>query len=65
MTRWPERVRYLLGQLLVPTLAERRLVRLPTRLRFFYYPIRPARLGGKWGWWLLQRLRRPRPMETG
>jgi hypothetical protein len=65
MTRWRERVRYLLGQLLVPTLAERRLVRLPTRLRFFYYPIRPARLGGKWGWRFLQRLRRPRPMETG
>lgn len=56
------RVRYLLRQLFVPTLAERRLVRLPSGLGLFYYPIRPVRLGGKWGWQLLQTiaLRAPR-----
>jgi hypothetical protein len=51
----PERVRYLLRQLLVPTLAERRLVRLPSGLGLLYYPLRPVRLAGKWGWQLLRR----------
>jgi hypothetical protein len=56
------RVRYLLRQLFVPTLAERRLVRLPSRLGLLYYPLRPLRLGGKWGWQLLRiiSLRSPR-----
>jgi len=47
---WPARARYLLGVLLMPTLAERRLVRLPSMLRWLYYPLRPLRLAGKWGW---------------
>jgi hypothetical protein len=44
-----EKVRYLAGVLLVPTLAERRLIRLPASLRALYYPLRPLRLGGRWG----------------
>lgn len=48
------RVRYLLRQVLVPTLAERRLVRLPSALGALYFPLRPVRLGGKWGWWLVR-----------
>ena len=51
-----DRARYALRQLLIPTLAERRLIRLPSALRLFYYPLRPVRLGGKWGWRALQRL---------
>jgi hypothetical protein len=50
------RVSYLLRQLFVPTLAERRFVRLPSRLGLLYYPLRPVRLGGKWGARLLQRI---------
>jgi hypothetical protein len=45
-----ERARYLLRLLLVPTLAERRLLRLPSALGLLYYPLRPMRLAGKWGW---------------
>jgi hypothetical protein len=45
-----ERARYLLRLLLVPTLAERRLLRLPSALGLLYYPLRPVRLAGKWGW---------------
>ena len=44
-----EKVRYLARVLLVPTLAERRLIRLPASLRALYYPLRPLRLGGRWG----------------
>ena len=44
-----EKVGYLARVLLVPTLAERRLIRLPRRLRALYYPLRPLRLGGRWG----------------
>jgi hypothetical protein len=44
-----EKVGYLARVLLVPTLAERRLIRLPPRLRALYYPLRPLRLGGRWG----------------
>ena len=54
------RMRYVLGVLLVPTLAERRFLRLPSLLLLLYYPLRPLRLGCKWGWRLvlagLQRL---------
>lgn len=52
--RSSERARYLLRVLLVPTLAERRLVRLPSGLGVLYYPLRPLRLTGKWGWHLLR-----------
>ena len=34
----------------MPTLGERRVVRLPDGLRALYYPLRPLRLGGRWGW---------------
>ncbi|HSF02258.1 MAG TPA: nucleotidyltransferase family protein, partial [Solirubrobacterales bacterium] len=44
------KVRYLVQLLLVPTLAERRLVRLPSSLGLLYYPLRPMRLASKWGW---------------
>ena len=43
------RLRYLARVLLVPTLAERRLIRPAGRLRALYYPLRPLRLGGRWG----------------
>jgi hypothetical protein len=48
-SRLSEKVRYLLRLLLVPTMAELRLVRLPPRLALLYYPLRPARLSVKWG----------------
>ena len=55
------RMRSVLGVLLVPTLAERQLLRLPFPLLPLYYPLRPLRLGCKWGWRLvlagLQRVR--------
>ncbi len=44
-----EKLLYLARVLLLPTLAERRLVRLPAALGMLYYPLRPLRLGGKWG----------------
>ena len=44
-----EKVGYLLRLLFVPTLAERRLIRLPAALEGLYYPLRPLRLGGRWG----------------
>ena len=44
-----EKLRYLARLLLVPTLSERRLIRLPPALGLLYYPLRPLRLGGKWG----------------
>ena len=49
-----DKLRYLVRQVLVPTLAERRLLRLPSVLGALYYPIRPVRLGSKWGWRLLR-----------
>jgi hypothetical protein len=52
----PARGRYLLRQLFIPTLAERRLLRLPSGLRLLYYPLRPVRLSGKWGWQLLRAI---------
>jgi hypothetical protein len=44
-----EKLQQLARVLLVPTLAERRLVRLPAAARLLYYPLRPLRLAGKWG----------------
>jgi hypothetical protein len=61
LKRPSDKLRYLLRALLWPTLAERRLLRLPSSLGFLYYPLRPLRLGCKWGQRLicacLQRLR--------
>jgi hypothetical protein len=45
-----DRLRYIMRHLLVPTLAERRLLRLPSPLGFLYYPLRPLRLAFKWAW---------------
>ena len=44
-----EKLGHLARVLLVPTLAERRFVRLPAPARLLYYPLRPLRLAGKWG----------------
>lgn len=49
-SRPSERLRHLARLLLVPTLADHRLVRLPSYLGPLYYPLRPVRLGGKWLW---------------
>jgi Uncharacterised nucleotidyltransferase len=42
--------RYLLRLLLVPTVAERQLIRFPCALGVLYYPLRPLRLIIKYGW---------------
>jgi len=56
-----DKVRYLARVLLVPTLAERRLIRLPDSLRALYYPLRPLRLGGRWGLDVVGRIGRRFP----
>jgi hypothetical protein len=62
LKRPSDKLRYLAHVFLVPTLAERRFMRLPSSLGFLYYPLRPLRLGCKWGWWIVRaafkRLRR-------
>jgi hypothetical protein len=45
-----EKLRYLAGLVLRPTLAEHRLVRVPGWLSWLYYVLRPLRVGGRWGW---------------
>jgi hypothetical protein len=45
-----DKLSYIAHVLLVPTLAERRLLRLPSSLGPLYYLLRPARLGCKWSW---------------
>jgi putative nucleotidyltransferase-like protein len=45
-----DKLRYAARVLLIPTLAELRLVALPSFLAFLYYPLRPLRLLCKWGW---------------
>jgi hypothetical protein len=50
LRRRSDKLRYLIRVLLVPTLAERYFLRLPSFLGFLYYPLRPLRLGCKWGW---------------
>jgi Uncharacterised nucleotidyltransferase len=51
------KLRYLAHLLLVPTLAERRALGLPSRLGFLYYLIRPARLALRWSGALLRMMR--------
>jgi hypothetical protein len=46
--RRAQKLRYLARIAFLPTLAERRLLRLPSFLGFLYYPLRPLRLGCKW-----------------
>ena len=50
LRRPSEKLRFFLRVLLVPTLAERRLLRLPSFLGLLYYPLRPLRLAFKWSW---------------
>ena len=61
LARPSEKLRYVVRVFFVPTIAERRLCRFPSLLSFLYYPLRPLRLGCKWGWRLVyasfQRLR--------
>jgi hypothetical protein len=45
-----DKLRYAARVMLIPTLAELRLVALPSFLAFLYYPLRPLRLIWKWGW---------------
>jgi hypothetical protein len=45
-----DRLAHLARVLLVPTLAERRVARLPSSLAPFYYVLRPLRLGGRSAW---------------
>jgi hypothetical protein len=47
---WSARLEVMATALLAPTLAEWRLLRLPPWLAPLYYPLRPARLAGKWTW---------------
>ncbi len=53
-----EKLAYLGRVFLVPTLAERRLLRLPAFLSFLYYLLRPLRLSAKWCWYILQGIKR-------
>jgi Uncharacterised nucleotidyltransferase len=48
LTRTSDKLRYAARVFLVPTLAEWRLISLPSFLGFLYYPLRPLRLGCKW-----------------
>jgi hypothetical protein len=50
LRRPAEKLRFFLRVLLVPTLAERRFLRLPSFLGLLYYPLRPLRLACKWSW---------------
>jgi hypothetical protein len=46
-----DKLRYGIRLLFLPTLAEHRLLRLPSTLSFLYYPLRLLRLGCRWTWW--------------
>ncbi len=48
-----DKLRYAGRVLLIPTLAELRVVKLFSALAFLYYPLRPLRLMYKWGWGFL------------
>lgn len=54
LRRPSEKLRYASRVFLVPTLAERRFLRLPASFGFLYYPLRLLRLGSKWSWLLLR-----------
>jgi hypothetical protein len=49
LARPSDKLAYLARVLFLPTLAERRLVRLPAALGPLYYPLRPLRLAGRLG----------------
>jgi Uncharacterised nucleotidyltransferase len=50
LQRRSDKVRHGIRLLLLPTLAEHRLLRLPSALSFLYYPLRILRLGCRWTW---------------
>lgn len=50
LKRPSDKLRYGMRLLLLPTLAERRMLRLPSALGFLYYPLRIVRLGYRWSW---------------
>lgn len=50
LKRPSDKLRYGVRLLLLPTLAEYRLLRLPSALGFLYYPLRILRLGYRWTW---------------
>jgi hypothetical protein len=54
LERRTQKLTYLARIAFLPTLAERRFVRLPSWLDFLYYPLRPLRLGFKWSWSFLR-----------
>ncbi len=49
-----DKVRYFSSILFAPKSTDMEFLRLPPALRFLYYLIRPLRLAGKWGWWILR-----------
>jgi len=49
LDRRADRLRYVFRLLLLPTIMERRVVRLPTALSVVYYLLRPLRLATRWG----------------
>lgn len=49
-----DKVRYFSSILFAPKSTDLEFLRLPRSLRFLYYLIRPLRLAGKWGWWILR-----------
>jgi hypothetical protein len=49
LDRRADRLRYVLRLLLLPTILERRAVRLPVGLSHFYRVLRPLRLATRWG----------------
>ena len=50
-----DKVRYFSGILFAPKSTDLEFLRLPPGFGFLYYLIRPVRLAGKWGWWILRR----------
>jgi hypothetical protein len=49
-----DKVRYFSSILFAPKSTDLEFLRLPAALGFLYYLIRPVRLAGKWGWWILR-----------
>ncbi len=49
-----DKVRYFSSILFAPKSTDLEFLRLPRGFGFLYYLIRPVRLAGKWGWWILR-----------
>jgi hypothetical protein len=54
LNTWTAKARYLAVRLLIPTAADCRWLKLPPALFFFYYLLRPVRVGCKTAGWLLR-----------